>query len=398
MVTWHDIYCGHYDQVELFDKTTFHEDNAKFWVGRGPKPSPQGVRVPDENGKETPLRRYDGKTVVLTLPGDLTVFDIGHFGVWCEQFTVDFGHVTIPQGLNAPPSLRMLGVSPQKVQQHRQDTIQNKVSRPLVGGHLQPTTFRPPSPFSSISRRNDYQPQQYITQQEVVLAQNQVDQAYRARALALENIPAQQLYHQQPPLNHIQPHIQQYQAQAQHRLDVRHQPQVELQPFNQQQIHSQSGDLVQLQHQPISQHRIHQLGNQIQSQYQLINQVQQPQINNLHAQSQLNGVSSQPSYIQQSRQAQNHPQINQPSNQILDSNTQTNRFFQQQIVNVSPQQQQQQPSNLASVNQRQYQEQLAYDQYLQARRHQEEEYLRNQLSRQHNRFDSPSHQNFNLYG
>ncbi|GLV32775.1 skeletor [Carabus blaptoides fortunei] len=87
--------------------------DAKFWVGRGSKPSPQGIRVPDENGKEVPLRKYDRKTVVLTLPGDLTVFDIGHFGIWCEAFTVDFGHVRVPQSLNVPPSLKMLGVSPQ---------------------------------------------------------------------------------------------------------------------------------------------------------------------------------------------------------------------------------------------------------------------------------------------
>nr|CAH7763715.1 unnamed protein product [Callosobruchus chinensis] len=87
--------------------------DAKFWVGQGAKPSPQGIRVPDENGKEAPLRKYDRKTVVLTLPGDLTIFDIGHFGIWCEQFTVDFGHVQIPQGLNIPPSLKMLGISPQ---------------------------------------------------------------------------------------------------------------------------------------------------------------------------------------------------------------------------------------------------------------------------------------------
>lgn len=42
------------------------------------------MKIADENGKETPLRRYDRKTIVLTLPSDLTVFDIGHFGVWCE--------------------------------------------------------------------------------------------------------------------------------------------------------------------------------------------------------------------------------------------------------------------------------------------------------------------------
>ncbi|XP_037940918.1 protein Skeletor, isoforms B/C isoform X3 [Teleopsis dalmanni] len=87
--------------------------DAKFWVGRGQRPTPQGLRIPDENGKEDPLRRYDRKTIVLTLPGDLTIFDIGHFGVWCEAFTVDFGHVRVPEGLNVPPSLKMLGISPQ---------------------------------------------------------------------------------------------------------------------------------------------------------------------------------------------------------------------------------------------------------------------------------------------
>lgn len=87
--------------------------DAKFWVGRGSKPTPNGVRLADENGKEAPLRRYDHKTIVLTLPGDLTVFDIGHFGVWCEAFTVDFGHIRVPEGLNVPPSLKMLGISPQ---------------------------------------------------------------------------------------------------------------------------------------------------------------------------------------------------------------------------------------------------------------------------------------------
>ncbi|XP_018392522.1 PREDICTED: protein Skeletor, isoforms B/C-like isoform X2 [Cyphomyrmex costatus] len=87
--------------------------DAKFWVGAGQTPSPQGIRVPDENGKEQPLRRYDRKTIVLTLPADLTVHQLGHFGVWCEAFAVDFGHVQIPHNLNIPPSLKMLGVSPQ---------------------------------------------------------------------------------------------------------------------------------------------------------------------------------------------------------------------------------------------------------------------------------------------
>lgn len=87
--------------------------DAKFWTGRGVKPSPQGIRIPDENGKIEPLRKYDKKTIVLTLPGDVTVFDVGHFGVWCEAFTVDFAHVKIPESANVPPSLKMLGISPQ---------------------------------------------------------------------------------------------------------------------------------------------------------------------------------------------------------------------------------------------------------------------------------------------
>lgn len=60
-----------------------------------------------------PLRRYDHKTIVLTLPGEITVHEIGHFGVWCEAFAVDFGHIQIPPAINVPPSLKMLGISPQ---------------------------------------------------------------------------------------------------------------------------------------------------------------------------------------------------------------------------------------------------------------------------------------------
>ena len=37
----------------------------------------QGQLVADENGSNEPLRRYSQKTLVIVLPGDLTVFDIG---------------------------------------------------------------------------------------------------------------------------------------------------------------------------------------------------------------------------------------------------------------------------------------------------------------------------------
>ena len=37
----------------------------------------QGNFVADENGSNEPLRKYSQKTLVIVLPGDLTVFDIG---------------------------------------------------------------------------------------------------------------------------------------------------------------------------------------------------------------------------------------------------------------------------------------------------------------------------------
>lgn len=103
----------HYLNIILLILPLYILLDAKFWTGHGSKPSPQGIRIPDENGKIDPLRKYDKKTIVLTMPGDVTVFDVGHFGVWCEAFTVDFAHVKIPESANVPPSLKMLGISPQ---------------------------------------------------------------------------------------------------------------------------------------------------------------------------------------------------------------------------------------------------------------------------------------------
>ncbi|XP_060807042.1 protein Skeletor, isoforms B/C isoform X3 [Amyelois transitella] len=122
--------------------------DAKFWVGRGDKPSPQGIRIPDENGKEAPLRKYDRKTIVLTLPGELTVFDIGHFAVWCEAFTVNFGHVTLPRNqlANVPPSLKMLGVSPQSRNNALVADTPRRTSHPRHRprpAHVDATTYRP---------------------------------------------------------------------------------------------------------------------------------------------------------------------------------------------------------------------------------------------------------------
>merc|ERR1712241_1314433 len=110
------------DKVVVVDAQTFLIPNftydgqapdAHFWVGEGARPGPEGHGVADENGSNEPLRRYSQKTLVIVLPGDLTVFDIDWLSVWCIAFYVDFGHVRIPRNLNVPPSLRMLGVEPQ---------------------------------------------------------------------------------------------------------------------------------------------------------------------------------------------------------------------------------------------------------------------------------------------
>jgi len=114
----HEVASG---RVVVVDAQTFliprfsydgQAPDAHFWVGQG-KPGPEGNFVADENGSSEPLRSYKEKTLVIVLPGDLTVFDIDWLSIWCIAFFVDFGNVQIPRNLNVPPSLRMLGVEPQ---------------------------------------------------------------------------------------------------------------------------------------------------------------------------------------------------------------------------------------------------------------------------------------------
>jgi len=72
-----------------------------------------GLRLKDENGNPSPLRRYSGETVVISLPDDKTIYDFDWLGVWCEEFNVDFGSVRIPQHVRVPPSPKMLGIKPE---------------------------------------------------------------------------------------------------------------------------------------------------------------------------------------------------------------------------------------------------------------------------------------------
>jgi len=86
--------------------------DLRFWVGKG-NPGPQGSAVSDETGRDVPVQKTDKKTMVLNLPGDLTIFDIDYFSVYSQAYNADYGHVRVPKNLNVPPSLRMLGIAPQ---------------------------------------------------------------------------------------------------------------------------------------------------------------------------------------------------------------------------------------------------------------------------------------------
>ncbi|GFS78254.1 hypothetical protein NPIL_520601 [Nephila pilipes] len=83
---------------------------AYWWVSRGSRQHPRGLRLADENGSYAPLPRYTGKTVVITLPAEYTIYDFDWIGVWCEEARVDFGSVRLPQDLVVPPSPRTLGI------------------------------------------------------------------------------------------------------------------------------------------------------------------------------------------------------------------------------------------------------------------------------------------------
>jgi len=110
----HDVSA---DAIVVLDAKTFLIPNltydgqgpdAHFWVGTGDKVTKDGTPIPDENGSDDPLGPYDGKTVKIKLPGNLTVFNIDYLALWCGVAAVEFGHIRIPRDLNVPPANSML--------------------------------------------------------------------------------------------------------------------------------------------------------------------------------------------------------------------------------------------------------------------------------------------------
>ncbi|KAG9510585.1 Protein Skeletor, isoforms D/E, partial [Fragariocoptes setiger] len=88
--------------------------SAYFWLARGSKGLvPNGLQLKDENGSASPLRKYNGETVVLSVPDDYTIYDFDYFGIWNADLQLAYGQTVIPQTARVPPSPKMLGIRPE---------------------------------------------------------------------------------------------------------------------------------------------------------------------------------------------------------------------------------------------------------------------------------------------
>ncbi|XP_063228586.1 protein Skeletor, isoforms B/C isoform X2 [Bacillus rossius redtenbacheri] len=80
--------------------------DAYFWVGNSARPSPEGDIVPypdDFKGRDPPvLSAFKNQDVILRLPLGTKIRDIRWLSVWCRRFTVNFGEVFVPPGLEVP--------------------------------------------------------------------------------------------------------------------------------------------------------------------------------------------------------------------------------------------------------------------------------------------------------
>lgn len=76
---------------------------AYFYVGSTRRPNNVGgIRLRDERGSNGVIKRYRNKDITLSLPEGKTLRDIKWFSIWCDDFSVNFGDVTIPKNFNFP--------------------------------------------------------------------------------------------------------------------------------------------------------------------------------------------------------------------------------------------------------------------------------------------------------
>lgn len=102
------------DPIEILNSKTIripnltYDGNGKktfFWAGVGAQPSSRGHKIPDEMGYLDPIRKYNGETITLELPGEMTVFEIDWISIYDLEDNENFGSVLIDDELNVPPSL-----------------------------------------------------------------------------------------------------------------------------------------------------------------------------------------------------------------------------------------------------------------------------------------------------
>lgn len=107
-----DVYAV--DSRTLFIKGFTYDGEgpaAYFYVGNTKAPNNQGaMRIRDERGSGGVLKRYRGKDITLTLPEGKTLRDIKWFSVWCDEFSVNFGHVMISKTLDFPRPQKVGGL------------------------------------------------------------------------------------------------------------------------------------------------------------------------------------------------------------------------------------------------------------------------------------------------
>lgn len=120
------------DAIEILDARTIKipqltydgEGNSTFfWVGIGAQPSIKGIKVPDEYGYLEPLRAYNSEDIIIELPGNYTVLNIDWFSIFDVESKSNLGSVSIPNGLNVPPSLTKI-ISAKKILESLDNCVQ----------------------------------------------------------------------------------------------------------------------------------------------------------------------------------------------------------------------------------------------------------------------------------
>ncbi|XP_014670377.1 PREDICTED: protein Skeletor, isoforms B/C-like [Priapulus caudatus] len=110
-VASHDVAGNVYimDKKTLFVKGFVYDGQAPgavMWVGTsGTRPSGNGVALSISPGAAVePLEKFDGtRDLTLSLPGNLEAGQLAWLSVWCDLFTVDFGHVLLANMLVPEP-------------------------------------------------------------------------------------------------------------------------------------------------------------------------------------------------------------------------------------------------------------------------------------------------------